>query len=115
MPQDADPRSYRLRRSCFSRRSPEVDAKEQIAVWRTEIHIDQLLAEQGDAVTSSSENHRVFFCPPGTAKTTFARAVGDVLFGLGEIERPEVKEVCFVACWVALRAVLRRGRRNGNH
>ena len=27
------------------------DAKEQIAVWRTEIQIDQLLAEQGDAGT----------------------------------------------------------------
>jgi type VII secretion ATPase EccA len=69
------------------------DAKEQIAVWRTEIQIDQLLAEQGDAVTSSNENHMVFLGPPGTAKTTFARAVGDVLFGLGKIERPDVKEV----------------------
>ena len=69
------------------------DAKEQIAVWRTEIQIDQLLAEQGGAVTSSNENHMVFLGPPGTAKTTFARAVGDVLFGLGKIERPDVKEV----------------------
>jgi type VII secretion ATPase EccA len=69
------------------------DAKEQIAVWRTEIQIDQLLAEQGDAGTSSSENHMVFLGPPGTAKTTFARVVGEVLFGLGKIERPEVKEV----------------------
>jgi hypothetical protein len=51
------------------------DAKEQIAVWRTEVQIDQLLAEQGDAVTSSNENHMVFLGPPGTAKTTFARMV----------------------------------------
>jgi type VII secretion ATPase EccA len=69
------------------------DAKEQIAVWRTEIQIDQLLAEQGDAVSSSNENHMVFLGPPGTAKTTFARVVGEVLFGLGKIERPDVKEV----------------------
>jgi hypothetical protein len=41
------------------------DAKEQIALWRTEIQIDQLLAEQGDAVTSSNENHMVFLGPPG--------------------------------------------------
>lgn len=69
------------------------DAKEQIAVWRTEIQIDQLLAEQGEAVTASNENHMVFLGPPGTAKTTFARVVGEVLFGLGKIERPDVKEV----------------------
>ena len=69
------------------------DAKEQIAVWRTEIQIDQLLAEQGEAGTVSNENHMVFLGPPGTAKTTFARVVGEVLFGLGKIERPDVKEV----------------------
>ena len=69
------------------------DAKEQIAVWRTEIQIDQLLAEQGEPVSSSNENHMVFLGPPGTAKTTFARVVGEVLFGLGKIARPNVKEV----------------------
>ncbi|MEM6110112.1 AAA family ATPase [Mycobacterium sp. 050272] len=69
------------------------DAKEQIAVWRTEIQIDQLLAEQGDGGTTSNENHMVFLGPPGTAKTTFARVVGEVLFGLGKIARPDVKEV----------------------
>jgi|GEM_PF-1809667 len=69
------------------------DAKEQIALWRNEIQIDQLLAEQGEAVAASNENHMVFLGPPGTAKTTFARVVGDVLFGLGKIARPDVKEV----------------------
>jgi SpoVK/Ycf46/Vps4 family AAA+-type ATPase len=62
-------------------------------VWRNEIQIGQLLAEQGDAVTSSNENHIIFLGPPGAVKTTFARAVGDVLFGLAKIERPGVKEV----------------------
>jgi type VII secretion ATPase EccA len=69
------------------------EAKEQIAVWRTEIQIDQLLAEQGQPGASSNENHMVFLGPPGTAKTTFARVVGEVLFGLGKIARPDVKEV----------------------
>ena len=31
--------------------------------------------------------------PPGTAKTTFARIVAEILFGLGKIQRAEVKEV----------------------
>ena len=69
------------------------DAKEQIAVWRTEIQIDQLLADQGQGGESTNENHMVFLGPPGTAKTTFARVVGEVLFGLGKIARPDVKEV----------------------
>ncbi|MBP1823181.1 AAA family ATPase [Mycobacterium sp. OAE908] len=68
-------------------------AKEQIAVWRTEIQIEQLMAAQGQPVESANENHMVFLGPPGTAKTTFARVVGEVLFGLGKIARPDVKEV----------------------
>ncbi|MUL48370.1 AAA family ATPase [Mycobacterium sp. CBMA293] len=69
------------------------DAKEQIAVWRTEIQIEQLLASQGEGGDASNENHMVFEGAPGTAKTTFARIVGDILFGLGKIARPDVVEV----------------------
>ncbi|MGK2902301.1 MAG: type VII secretion AAA-ATPase EccA [Mycobacterium sp.] len=69
------------------------DPKEQIAVWRTEIQIDQLMAAQGDETSSTGENHMVLEGPPGTAKTTFARIVAEILFGLGKIQRPEVMEV----------------------
>jgi Holliday junction resolvasome RuvABC ATP-dependent DNA helicase subunit len=67
--------------------------KEQIAVWRTEIQIDQLLAAQGEETSATNENHMVLEGPPGTAKTSFARIVAEILFGLGKIQRPDVMEV----------------------
>jgi type VII secretion ATPase EccA len=67
--------------------------KEQIAVWRTEIQIDQLLVDQGGEASSTNENHMVLEGPPGTAKTTFARIVAEILFGLGKIARPDLVEV----------------------
>jgi type VII secretion ATPase EccA len=67
--------------------------KEQIAVWRTEIQIDQLLADQGVETSTTNENHIVLEGPPGTAKTTFARIAAEILFGLNKIQRPDVKEV----------------------
>ncbi|ANW68224.1 hypothetical protein BCA37_30640 (plasmid) [Mycobacterium sp. djl-10] len=67
--------------------------KEQIAVWRTEIEIDLLLAEQGQEVGTANENHMVFEGPPGTAKTSYARIVAEILFGLGKIDRPKPLEV----------------------
>jgi hypothetical protein len=39
--------------------------KEQIAVWRTEIQIDQLLAAQGEETSSTNENHMVLEGPRG--------------------------------------------------
>lgn len=69
------------------------NVKEQVAVWRTEMQIEQFLAERGEAAPTSGGEHMVFQGPPGTAKTTIARAVAEVLFGLGKLETPEVKEV----------------------
>jgi type VII secretion ATPase EccA len=70
-----------------------VNIKEQVAVWRTEKQIEQLLAEDGEEVRGSDGDHMIFEGPPGTAKTTVARIIAEVLFGLGKLERPDVKEV----------------------
>ncbi|ORA73741.1 hypothetical protein BST25_12050 [Mycobacterium heidelbergense] len=63
-------------------------AKERFAVW-----LGQHDAQHQGVVASCSEHHMVFLGAPGTAKTTFARVVAEVLFGLGVITRPEVTEV----------------------
>lgn len=67
--------------------------KEQIAVWRTEIQIDQLMSIQDGDTSSTGENHMILEGPPGTAKTTFARIVADILFGLGKLQTNNVIEV----------------------
>ncbi|BBZ48718.1 hypothetical protein BST25_13835 [Mycobacterium heidelbergense] len=57
------------------------EAKEHFRMWRTALESD------GGAVR---ENHLVFLGAPGMAKKTFARVIGEVLFGWGMITRPEV-------------------------
>ncbi|ORA77026.1 AAA family ATPase [Mycobacterium malmoense] len=65
------------------------EAKEQFAVWCTALELDQCRVEHG-LVRSCAENHMVFLGAPGTAKRTFARVVGEVLFGVGTLTRPQV-------------------------
>jgi hypothetical protein len=74
-------------------------------VARTEIQIDQLLAAQGEETRRPT---RTTWCsrPPGTAKTSFARIVAEILFGLGKIQRPEVMEVTEEDLVVGLGGVL---------
>jgi hypothetical protein len=66
--------------------------KQQIAVWRTEIQIDQLPAAEGEETSSTNEDHVISEGPAGAAKTSLARIVAEILFGLGKIQRPDVVE-----------------------
>ncbi|OIN80784.1 AAA family ATPase [Mycobacterium malmoense] len=68
------------------------EAKEQFAVWCAGVQLDQCRVEHG-LVRSCAGNHMVLLGAPGTAKKTFARIIGEVLFGVGTLTRPEVTEV----------------------
>ncbi|OIN79404.1 AAA family ATPase [Mycobacterium malmoense] len=70
-----------------------VEAKEQFAGWCTALELDQCGVEYGGVVRSCAGNHMVFLGAPGTAKRTFARVIGEVLFGVGTLTRPQVTEV----------------------
>ncbi|WP_141772759.1 AAA family ATPase, partial [Mycobacterium malmoense] len=69
------------------------EAKERFALWRTALESGHPRVEHGGLPTSCAQNHLVFLGAPGTAKKTFARIIGEVLFGWGTITRPHVTEV----------------------
>jgi type VII secretion ATPase EccA len=81
------------------------DVKEQISVWRTEIEIEQVMAEyESRPVKDLLGGHIVLLGPPGTAKTTWARIFKDILFELGMIPEwklTEVTEEDLVKGWVS--------------
>jgi type VII secretion ATPase EccA len=81
------------------------DVKEQISVWRTEIEIEQVMAEyEGRPAKDLLGGHIVLMGPPGTAKTTWARIFKDILFELGMIPEwklTEVTEEDLVKGWVS--------------
>jgi len=81
------------------------DVKEQISVWRTEIEIEQVMAEhEGRPAKDLLGGHIVLLGPPGTAKTTWARIFKDILFELGMIPEwklTEVTEEDLVKGWVS--------------
>lgn len=81
------------------------DVKEQISVWRTEIEIEQVMAEhEGRPAKDLLGGHIVLLGPPGTAKTTWARIFKDILFELGMIPQwklTEVTEEDLVKGWVS--------------
>lgn len=65
--------------------------KEQIRRLESKAIMDQKRAEMGIATQEVGAAY-IFTGPPGTGKTTMARVLAQLLFGLGVIARPEVVE-----------------------
>ncbi|MFZ2241997.1 MAG: type VII secretion AAA-ATPase EccA [Gordonia amarae] len=65
--------------------------KEQIRRLEAKAVMDQKRAELGIPVKDTGAAY-IFTGPPGTGKTTIARVMAQLLFGLGVISRPEVVE-----------------------
>lgn len=65
--------------------------KEQVAdVWASS-RMMKLREERGMSVGGTSR-HMVFAGPPGTGKTSIARVITDIYYGLGLIKKPDVVE-----------------------
>ena len=65
--------------------------KEQIRRLQSKAIMDQKRAGMGIAIKEAGAAY-IFTGPPGTGKTTMARVLAQLLFGLGVIARPEVVE-----------------------
>jgi type VII secretion ATPase EccA len=66
--------------------------KEQIRRLESKAIMDQKRAAMGIAARDTGAAY-IFTGPPGTGKTTMAKALAQLLFGLGVIARPDVMEV----------------------
>lgn len=66
--------------------------KAQVKMLAAQLRIAKARTNQG-LPSSNQARHYVFTGPPGTGKTTVARILGQILHGLGYIERPDVREV----------------------
>lgn len=66
--------------------------KTQVRTLVAQLRIAQARAAQG-LPTNNQTRHYVFTGPPGTGKTLLARILGQILYGLGYVERPDVREV----------------------
>lgn len=66
--------------------------KAQVKMLAAQLRIAKARTDQG-LPSSNQARHYVFTGPPGTGKTTVARILGQILHGLGYIERPDVREV----------------------
>lgn len=54
---------------------------------------DRAMAARGEGIGQRNALHMTFIGPPGTAKTSIARLVGKMYFGLGILKSPEAVEV----------------------
>lgn len=66
--------------------------KTQVRMLAAQLRVARARADHG-LPNANQARHYVFTGPPGTGKTTVARILGQILHGLGHIERPDVREV----------------------
>ena len=66
--------------------------KDQVKMLAAQLRIAKARTDQG-LPSANQARHYVFSGPPGTGKTTVARILGQILHGLGYIDRPHVREV----------------------
>lgn len=67
--------------------------KEHVTELKNVQHYDQIMAQRGLAGDQDGSLHMILVGPPGTAKTSIARIICQMYFGLGILQSPEFIEV----------------------